>query len=493
MTKNKTKKEKKSFKDQEKNELKPEKSETGNSKSGFLKGCLIGGGVIFASFSVLVLAGVLIYFLALKDKKEDLGKSDLEKPLQSSPVASLKPASESSYEKMLEYKDEEFGIKINLPSTWKGYDVKKELMGGDFQIGSLDFFYPTANLDSQANGNSDSGFVEIFNIGVFLKESFDDPARDKTHDELQYGKIIGRNNDYVFTFSHINGDIQGYPEIGRDLSMIEENIEIVSSAGKISAVEDPDFLVDSSTSKDQQEDSITAAELNSYKNSSIAYPNCKHQYRIYYPREWSNNSMTNKSDQVRLYGDNITVNVNAFYNSNNLTLDRFADQRIKLISGQLINSLEKFRSGARIKAYSYQNPKILLLFWQNGSYNLELKITGSGIARDERAMGKFLAAINFYDPDIASCSNVGNNNYQPQNYNVYHENYDTDIDNYDAGGDVPYCDYENDPDCWPQGEFPDEFDCDNWQHPNGDIQYWWDSVSDEERDCYIDKYGNPDL
>lgn len=39
------------------------------------------------------------------------------------------------------------------------------------------------------------------------------------------------------------------------------------------------------------------------------------------------------------------------------------------------------------------------------------------------------------------------------------------------GGDVPDCDYENDPDCWPAGEYPGS-SIDSTDHPNGDIEFW---------------------
>lgn len=40
----------------------------------------------------------------------------------------------------------------------------------------------------------------------------------------------------------------------------------------------------------------------------------------------------------------------------------------------------------------------------------------------------------------------------------------------EEGGDVPYCDYDHDPDCWPPGEFPGDIDA--YDHPNGDIEFW---------------------
>lgn len=37
------------------------------------------------------------------------------------------------------------------------------------------------------------------------------------------------------------------------------------------------------------------------------------------------------------------------------------------------------------------------------------------------------------------------------------------------------------------------FNCSDWIHPNGDMEYWWWDASEDERQCYISKYGNPPI
>ena len=218
--------------------------------------------------------------------------------------------------------------------------------------------------------------------------------------------------------------------------------------------------------------------FNAWKNQGINYWNCTYWYSLYYPSDWNNNGMTLDSKNVELYGNGLTVSINNFSIFNYLDLDSFAENRKNLIQGKVVDSRDKIRNKNRMIAYEFANPSSSVVFWESSDGYIETRIFGSDYDNQIKTISFFLAALNT-NPQSLECSNS------------YY--YDQNIEE-DWGGDVPYCDYENDPDCWPEGEFPNQGNTDQGcSFPNGDIEYWWTDVSQDVRDCYINEYGDPGL
>ncbi len=235
----------------------------------------------------------------------------------------------------------------------------------------------------------------------------------------------------------------------------------------------------------KSDSSFDTTAFNLWKDQAINYWNCTYWYSLYYPTAWANNSMTLNSAQVELYGDGLTVSVNNFSSANYRDLDSFVENRRQNISGKVTSTRDKTRNQTRVIAFEYQNPGSVVLFWDSTNGFMEMRIFGNKYAQQQDLVANIVAGLNT-NPTQLDCD---------QSYF---------IDDYvegDWGGDVPNCDYENDPDCWPAGEFPgydniniygEDYDTDPVCNlPNGDLDLWWWNVSQEVRDCYIANYGDP--
>ncbi len=100
------------------------------------------------------------------------------------------------------YINKEYGFQITLTDNWKGFKTSMRKINGNTII---DFSSPTEFTDS--------GFGVLFNIAINDKDEWDKEVEDCKKDyatELDmcsWGESeLARNEKYVFTSSHINGD-----------------------------------------------------------------------------------------------------------------------------------------------------------------------------------------------------------------------------------------------------------------------------------------------
>ncbi len=127
-------------------------------------------------------------------------------------------------ENNLAYENKEFGFRLKFTPEWKNLKFRESYLGGDFEVYMVEFYLPTKEINEFAEFE---GYFNPFNISVYVKESWDDPLRDKSMDGMA-GEEVGRNESYVFLYSHFNGDPPSdiSKQAIRDMGKIAKNIEV---------------------------------------------------------------------------------------------------------------------------------------------------------------------------------------------------------------------------------------------------------------------------
>ena len=193
-----------------------------------------------------------------------------------------------------------------------------------------------------------------------------------------------------------------------------------------------------------------------YADYAVNYWNCRYGYSLSYPLEWSNNGMTFNSDLVLLYGNQLTTRIEAKNLSANKTLQSFAEEE-SLKIGRAVESTQKINwNGTVVFEYNYFQPSSKALFWLAGDYGMKLVIEGANYTNATVSFENMLGTLQV-NVLPAECDSSTSGNYVPQ------------------------------------ATTQTGFDCANWVHPNGDIDYWWWDISQQERDCYVSRYGQPNL
>ncbi len=109
--------------------------------------------------------------------------------------------------------DEGYGVKVKMPARWAEYDVSEEFDDDD-EVARISFLMPTSDTEYAADG-----YVNMFMVAAYFQGTTDDISFDET--------VIGENEDFLYTFSHMNGippaDLEGHL---RDFDDIRDNIEI---------------------------------------------------------------------------------------------------------------------------------------------------------------------------------------------------------------------------------------------------------------------------
>jgi len=207
----------------------------------------------------------------------------------------------------------------------------------------------------------------------------------------------------------------------------------------------------------------------SYLAQSIYYWNCKYYYSLSYPQNWTIDDKNNNAMQVFIKGSGVTVKLESIGLTPGETLQELANRRNE--AGKIspdtagINVWSETIDWGGVKAIEtdYVKPDAIIIHWLRGNRGMEMMIFGTGFNNQFTEIEKMLstlevnllAMVEVYPgcPAPASSSSSSSSSSSPSTKS--------------------------------------SFNCDSWIHPNGDIEYWWDSISPQEKNCYVSKYGAP--
>lgn len=192
------------------------------NSGGFGAGFLVATVIFLAVLMVAGLAcgGWWYYKKYIERKAQPVGQQT------QSPAAT----SIGSQNENLVYTNNQFGFSVAMTPAWKDYKAKAETMGGDMEVGKISFFLPTSQKNWMAEDMP--GYFNAFTISAFVRDSWDEYKRTASEYAMM-GEEIGRNNYYVFVWSHFNGDPPSDILAGtiRDMETIVKSIQTFAPAG----------------------------------------------------------------------------------------------------------------------------------------------------------------------------------------------------------------------------------------------------------------------
>lgn len=413
---------------------------------GFGMGFLVASAIFFV---IIVLAGLAFggWWYYKKYIKKSVQK--VQQQTQSQVQNQMpQPVAETQSSETV-YVNNTFGFRLKMTPAWKDYKTKEEAIGGDFEVSRVSFFLPTTQKEGWESPDM-PGYFNPFVITVCVKDSWDEALRANGM-SMPMGEEIGRNNYNVFVWTHFNGDPPSdvSEQAIRDMQTIVDSTEVWNVDETNAGVTGLNAPVASGTNWETGTKPSRDAD---FDYDSVYYWNCKHYYTLNYPTAWSNNGMTYDSNVVILKGNKVQVWVEAVSIPVSKTLDEFARERAAKIEGvQAWNETVDWGNGTTVFRATYTNPDSTALWWMSGSgYGMELKALGSGYNDNYSNINGLLATL---DP---------NSQY--------------------VGAK-----------CSPAKAAAPKATTKNCSFPNGDIEYWWNTVSQSVRDCYISKYGDPGL
>jgi hypothetical protein len=351
------------------------------------------------------------------------------------------------------YTNDYFGFSLSMTPSWKEYQATEEKMGGDFEVGRIGFYLPTSQKDWESPDLP--GYFNAFVVSAYVRDSWDEANRTGTNADMMMSEEIGRNGYFVFVWSHFNGDPPSDVPLQaiRDMQTIVDSIE--TFAPQMSGAEGFVPAAASSSGYSGWETGTKPLRDADFDYDSVYYWNCKHSYTLNYPTAWSNNGMTSSSNVVILKGNGVQVRVEAVSIPAAKTLQEFAEERAAKISGvEAWQEVVDWGNGTTVFRVTYTNPDSAALWWiANSGYGMELKTVGDGYNNSYTTIQSLIATL---DP---------NSQYIGQH-----------CGSSASGTSKTVAPVQNSSDC---------------SFPNGDVEYWWDSASAAEKQCYVDKYGAP--
>jgi len=109
--------------------------------------------------------------------------------------------------------DLEYGFTLDLPERWSDFDYLEEEDDVNM-IANITFLMPTSDTEYSADG-----YVSMFIVTAYYRGTQDQVSPFET--------VIGKNNEFLYTFSHMNGippaDLEGHV---RDFEQIRNSIEL---------------------------------------------------------------------------------------------------------------------------------------------------------------------------------------------------------------------------------------------------------------------------
>jgi len=189
---------------------------------GFGMGFLVASAIFLV---ILMLAGLVFggWWYYKKYIKKSVQKIQQQTQSQAQNQIGQPLATQSSE---TEYVNNTFGFRLKMPASWKNYQAKSESLGGDFEVGRVSFFLPTTQKEGWESPDM-PGYFNPFVITVCVKDSWDEALRANGV-SLPMGEEIGRNNYYVFVWTHFNGDPPSdvSQQAIRDMQTIVDSTEV---------------------------------------------------------------------------------------------------------------------------------------------------------------------------------------------------------------------------------------------------------------------------
>jgi len=200
-----------------------------------------------------------------------------------------------------------------------------------------------------------------------------------------------------------------------------------------------------------------------YLSVSTYYWNCKYRYDLNYPKDWIIDDQTHNALQVFIKGSGITVKLESIGLVSGETLWELANRRNEPgkmspdTAGTEVWSGVIDWNGVQLIETHYTNPDAIVLHWLQGGRGMEVMIFGSGFNSNYSEIKKMLATLEIGLTNMIKCETK-----------------------------TPSSTKKSAP-----ASTKSSFDCNSWIHPNGDVEYWWDQISPQEKDCYVTRYGAP--
>lgn len=243
----------------------------------------------------------------------------------------------------------------------------------------------------------------------------------------------------------------------QNYSPTNANSSSESASSATTTLVKPSFTPSQSTIKSERYSSNP-----SYIDQSIYYWNCKYRYSLNYPQNWTIDDQSYNAMQTFIKGSGVTVKIESIGLVPGETLWELANRRNepgKISSdtaGVEVWSEVVNWGGAQAIETDYVKPDAIIIHWLQGGRGMEMMIFGAGFNNQFLGIEKMLATLEINLLAMSTC--------------------DTSVSS---------------PSSSSSSSIKSSFNCDSWVHPNGDLEYWWDTISPQEKDCYVSKYGAP--
>ncbi|PID52591.1 MAG: hypothetical protein CR972_01140 [Candidatus Moraniibacteriota bacterium] len=273
------------------------------------------------------------------------------------------------------YFSSEYGFSLPMKSGWENVKIDENVYGGDFIIADVNFYLP-----SQYGNDEMQDYVQVFSISVYVTDSWNDQGEIEKE---MAGEVVGTNEYYTLVYSHLNGEVLDItPQTMQNMQKIIDGIKVFSVNGDVDTADDSAYFT-----QEHFSDSHAA-----YRDNMIYYWNCNHRYSLYYPTTWSNNGMTDMSDEVQVYGDGINVHVKAYPYTG--TLDEFAAMQKKKNGYSASTAVrDQMHGGAHVLAYSYEKSGVTVLYWREGKNVMEYKASGWSTKEESDVLTNMIATM----------------------------------------------------------------------------------------------------
>ncbi|MFH1182920.1 MAG: hypothetical protein V1690_01515, partial [Candidatus Moraniibacteriota bacterium] len=449
--------------------------------------------IVIVLLFIIVISGLCVGGWYFWQSKKEQKIKQLESQVQTQASDTRKNENQVAnnlQEQGLVYENKDFGYRLNFTPSWEKYRAEGGTMGGDFEVSRMCFFLPT-KYDNYTGELPE--YTSPFCISAFVAYSWDEEEKRNSAGLGPMGEVVGRNGKYVFVYSHFNGDMP--PDVPQqailDMPKIAEGIEIFEPSGA---------ATDTSNQGNLNKGTRPVAETG-YASSAVYYWNCKHRYTLNYPTVWSNNGMTYNSNLVILRGKNLEVRVEAVPITTTETLDSFVAKRsAKIVGDEVWQEGIDWSDESFVVQVTFRNPDSQALFWLAGSYAIEMKISGTGYNNEYTNVQNMLATLT---PNVlvSACSASVSETTSKTVTTVPVSNKCT----YPNGDAVDWwCQVsEKERDCYEEKygdpEGVSDKDCvkttnskdDECNYPKGDVEDWWDDATDYAKECFIDDGGMP--
>lgn len=270
------------------------------------------------------------------------------------------------------YINQKYGFQLSFTPAWQNYLVEELPVDDVYSQAVINFYLPTAE-DSEYSDKP--GYMKMFVMSVYDQSSWQAYRQECESMDLCWEEEAGRNQEYVFGWSHFNGiQPSDIPEQAVwDMQTIIKTFKSTSVSQATSAV-----------------DWTAGTDVKTYHS-------CAYNYSLAYPARWTTVTADLNSPDAKFHGDNIALSVTS-HASGKMTLDDFYRQQASRTPGTITSSRDQERNGKRLIADQYQNPEAVYVYWEDQDSFLELAVTG-------RQVNDFIVNTDFFSYFNTNASN----------------------------------------------------------------------------------------